>query len=152
MGLTLLDTSAVVGYVDSSDAFHHDAVEQIEACVRGGSGLALSVVSWTELLHGAFRGHRDDAVVRDFVDDFGVRLLSVDPIVAEWAAVLQARHAASATASAPRKLRTPDALILASAEVASGVERVVGADASWVTVTGLSVEVVQLRSGALSEP
>jgi predicted nucleic acid-binding protein len=135
VGLTLLDSSAVVAYLTASDTLHEDAVEAIERSVGAGARPVVSAVTWTELLHGARRQYRSEAVIREFAEDFGVQILPVDASVAERAASLQAgqRH--------PRRLRTPDALVLATAEVVDDVDLVVAGDERWTKVSGTTVPV-----------
>jgi hypothetical protein len=59
VGVALLDSSASIGYLDADDALHLDAVRTVEALLRGGSPLAISALSWAEILNGAHRGHHD---------------------------------------------------------------------------------------------
>ena len=134
MGLTLLDSSAAIAYIDRDDKLHSAAVTEIEAAVRGGSALAISAVSWAELLHGAFIGHHDESDFRELVADFGIAILPVDESVAERAAELQARFARSGPRGTRRKLRTPDALILATADLEPDLDAVIAGDDQWPTV------------------
>jgi len=148
VGVALLDSSALIGYLDADDDLHADAVETIEGLVRGGFSLAISAVSWAELLNGVRQGHHDERVVRGFVSDLGVSILPVDTAVAERAAVLQAQYASSGTRRERRRLRTPDALILATAAVSDDIEVVVCGDAKWSSVRGLGAEIGPLVSGS----
>ena len=144
MGVALLDSSALIGYLDADDDLHASAVRAIEELVRGGSTLAICAVSWAELLNGIHQGHHDERIVRGFVADFGVAILPVDVAVAERAAELQAQHAGSGARRERRRLRTPDALILAAA-VSDGIESVVCGDAKWPGVRGIDAKVSLLR-------
>lgn len=146
MGLTLLDSSAAIAYLDSDDSLHSSAAEAIEGAVRDGDGLALSAVSWAEMLNGAYGGHHDEAHVREFMADFGVLILSVDEDVAERAAGLQHEfRRAGNTRESERKLRTPDALILATADVEPEVRQVIGGDDKWSKLRGLRAHVELIR-------
>jgi predicted nucleic acid-binding protein len=107
VGVALLDSSALIGYLDADDDLHASAVEAVEGLLRGGSTLAISAVSWAELLNGVHQGHHDQHIVRGFVDDSGVSILPVDAAVAERAAALQAQHAASSARRDRRRLRPP---------------------------------------------
>lgn len=142
MGLAILDSSTVVGYLDADDLLHDEAVAQVEAALRAGTTLAISTISWAELLHGAALGHREEAAVRDFVTDFGVAIVAVDAAVAERAAALQVAYA-----KRPRggRLKTPDALILASADLDADVERVVCGDDQWPKVPGVRPRIALIR-------
>ncbi len=142
MVVVLIDTSAIVGYLDPDDALHSAAVEAIDGSLIGGARAAMSAVSWAELLHGAWLGHADEAHIRDFVADLSIAILPVDDVIAERAAMLQAAQ------RPPRRLRTPDALILATAEVREEIELVVGGDDRWPKVAGTSVDIWLLREDA----
>ena len=95
MGVALLDTSAVIGFLDRGDAFHRDAVTQIEELLRAGTRLAISAITWSETLSGALQGHQPEDAVREFLEDFSIAALAVDQAVAEQAAALQAAYAAA---------------------------------------------------------
>src|SRR5258707_7945213 len=95
MGLTLLYSSVLIAYLDRDDTLHEGSAQAIESALRSGSGLAISVVSWAEILNGAKQGHHDEGAVREFVADFGVEILPVTTAIAEHAARLQAGYAAS---------------------------------------------------------
>lgn len=138
MGLALLDSSAVIGYIDAGDALHVDAVEAIEATVRSGTSLALSVISWSELLHGAVLGHHPEDAVRDFVEDFGVEVLGANLDTAEHAAALQDAYHKTSKRGESRKLRTPDALILATYRQYASVDSIICGDGKWSKVPGIN--------------
>lgn len=145
MGLAVLDSSTVIGYLDAEDLLHAEASAAIEATMRSGTSLALSAVTWTELLHGAFLGYRDETAVREFAVDFGVEILSIDAAIAERAAGLQAAYASRARGSQPRRLKTPDALILATADLDADVELVICGDEQWPKIGGLRPRVKLIR-------
>jgi predicted nucleic acid-binding protein len=142
MGLTLLDSSVLIAYLDRDDTLHEGAAEAIESALRSGSGLAISAVSWTEILNGAKQGHHDEDAIREVVADFGVEILPVTTVVAEQAARLQAGYAASGSRRRDKpRLRTPDALILATGEVFADVEQVLSGEPKWAKVPGLATPV-----------
>ncbi len=142
MGVALLDSSAFVGYLDVDDALHADAVEGL---LRGGSSLAISAVSWAEILNGVNQEHHEEEVARGFVRDFGVAIPSVGAEVAETAASLQAGYARTGRGRDRPKLRTPDALILATAAFYADIDTVVGCDRKWMNVPDLQASVLLLR-------
>ena len=145
MGLALLDSSTVIGYLDADDLLHPQAAAAIEDTLRTGTGLALCAVTWAELLRGALLGYRDETAVREFVEDFGVAILAVDRAVAERAAGLQANYAARAKEGESRRLKTPDALILATADLNAAVESVTCGDDKWPKIRGLRPHVNLVR-------
>jgi predicted nucleic acid-binding protein len=142
MGLAVVDSSTVVGYLDSDDLLHEDAVAKVEATLKVGTGLAISAITWAELLHGAALRHREEAAVRDFVGDFGVRIASVDAAVAERAAALQGAYARRSRGG---RLKTPDALILATADLDASVEQVICGDDQWRKVPNIRPSITLIR-------
>lgn len=143
--VALLDSSALAGYLDRDDALHGDATLAIEGLLRGGSSLVISAVSWAEILNGAHQERHEQAEIRGFVRNFGVAIVPVDAAVAESAAALQAAYARSDRRREAARLRTPDALILATATVHDYIDTVVGGDSKWTRVPGVNAEVVLLR-------
>jgi predicted nucleic acid-binding protein len=145
VGVALLDSSAFVGYLDVGDGLHADASDAVESLLRRGSSLAISAVTWAEILNGVYQDHHDEEVVRDFVRDFGVAIITVDVDVAETAAALQAGYARTGRRGDKPKLRTPDALILATATLYSDIDTVVGGDSKWRNVPDVTAGIVLLR-------
>jgi predicted nucleic acid-binding protein len=145
VGIALLDSSAVIAYLYSDDRLHDDAVDAIETAVRAGSALAISAVSWAQLLNGADIGHREQKVLRAFVVEMGVDVHTVDADVAERAADLQGAYARTGRGrDRPRRL-TPDALILAGAVVHPDVDTIICGDAKWPKVPGITARIRLLR-------
>ncbi len=146
MAVALLDSSASIAYLDADDALHLDAVDAVEGAIRSGSPLAISAVSWAEILNGAYQGHHDVGTVRGFVADLGVAILAVDVDVAERAAWLQAEYAGTRRGGTEiPKLRTPDALILATAALYGDIDTVVCGESKWSRVPGVDADMVVLR-------
>lgn len=148
MGVVLLDSSAVVGFLQPDDALHDAAYAAVGRAVRAGDYLAISAVTWTEILTGAALGHREEQTVRGFVADFSIEIAPVDTAVAECAARIRGRHV-ERTAGGRRRstISPPDALILATADVLPGVDRVMGGDARWARVCrSLDASFVQLHN------
>ncbi len=144
MAVALLDSSAVVAYLVEGDALHAGAVEAIESALRAGVSPAVSAVTWSEVLHGALLGYFPEAAVRELAADFGIAVVPVDIHVAEQAARLQKGYRETSKG----RLRTPDALILATSVVHPGVERVICGDDKWTKVPGVPAEVVLLAGRA----
>ncbi len=123
MGLTFLDTSAVVGFLDGDDALHPAARAAILGALRDGERLGVSIISWAEGLAGVRLGHHDERALRAFRLDLALEVVALDEPTAERAADLRVAG-----------LRLPDALVLASAEQA-GATRVVTGDRRWTTAS-----------------
>ncbi len=127
----VLDSDAVVAFLDRADALHDAADAAIRELVREERLLA-SVVTYAEVLTGARLGHHDERHVKGFFADLVSAVLSVDVAIADRAADLRAGSKA---------LRMPDALILATAETDPGVDFVLTGDARLARVSGLECSV-----------
>ncbi len=129
MGIALLDSNTVMGFLDAVDLLHAVA----DRAVREAAAehlLAVSVVTVAELLTGAKLGHHEDRLVRSFFARSIARRMPLDEPAAERAAELRA---------ADRTLRMPDALILATADLNADVA--ITGDRQWLKANGLSCEV-----------
>jgi predicted nucleic acid-binding protein len=132
VGVALLDSSVVAAFLDGDDALH-DAADAALRSVAREHLLAISTVTIAELLAGAKLGHHDEAIMRRFFAEIVGSRLPVDEAVAVRAAELR---------GANRALRTPDALILATADLHADV--VVTGDAQWAKVRGIGCAVLAL--------
>jgi predicted nucleic acid-binding protein len=145
VAVALVDSSAIIAYLVEDDALHASAVTTIESAMRAGKSLAMSAVTWSETLHGALLGYFPESALREFVEDFGIEILAVDAAVAEHAAALQKAYR-NTTRKEPRpKLRTPDALILATSLIHPEIDTVIGGDEKWTKVPGLAAEIARLQ-------
>ncbi|HET6508618.1 MAG TPA: PIN domain-containing protein [Baekduia sp.] len=149
MAVALLDSSAVIAYIDRGDSLHDDAASAIESAVRAGSLLAISVIAWSELLHGAVLGHHPEEAIREFAHDFGVDIVDVDRDTAEHAIALQAAYNATGRKREQRKLRTPDALILATHQQHAEIDQVICGDVQWTKVPGIEPGAITLLTDRL---
>jgi predicted nucleic acid-binding protein len=132
MGVTLLDSAVIAGFLRREDALHGESRSAIRAAAADGT-LVASVVTFAELLSGARLGHHDEQVVRGFFHDLIATVVPFTPDLADRVAALRAEH---------RSLRLPDAIILATGE--RQADRIVTADRRWGTVTGLARPVTVL--------
>lgn len=103
----VLDSAAIVGFLDRDDALHPTAAGAIGELITE-QRLLVSAVTFAEVLTGALLMHHDEALVRGFFTDLIAEVMPVDVATAERAAKLRACH---------RSLRMPDALILAAADL-----------------------------------
>lgn len=127
----VLDSAAVVAFLDQDDALHGAADAAIRKLIPGHRFFA-SAVTFAEVLMGAHLQHHDEEVVRGFFDDLIAAILPVETATAERAARLRADHKA---------LRMPDALILAAADAHPDVDAILTGDAGFKAVRGLSCRV-----------
>jgi predicted nucleic acid-binding protein len=120
MGLTLVDSSVVVGFLDPGDPHHEAATSAFSRA--GPDDLAVSAITLAEVLVGAIRaGDEPHRLVRGFFADAVARIEPVDEGIAAAAAALRAQG---------RRLRLPDALVIATGE-SIAAERIMTADAGW---------------------
>lgn len=131
----VLDSDAVVAFLDRADALHHAA----DAAIRdllGRDRLFVSAVTYAEVLTGARLGRQDEQRVKGFFADLVSEVLPVEADVADRAADLRSRRSS---------LRMPDALILATADLRSEVDVLVTGDREAAKVSGLNLTIQQLR-------
>jgi len=131
----VLDSGAVVGFLDRQDALHEAADAAVRELVRGQRLLA-SAVTYAEVLTGARLGHHSEDDVAGFFAGLLSGVLPVDVAVADKAAHLRARA---------KSLRMPDALILATAEIDPDVDLIVTGDRQLTKISGLDIDVRLLR-------
>lgn len=132
----VLDSDAVIGFLDRNDALHAAADKAIRDLV-GKERLLVSVVTYAEVLTGARLGHHDERQVKGFFSDLISDVLPVDMNVGEMAADLRSRH---------KSLRMPDAMILATAQIHPDVKLVVTGDLQATRVASLGLKVRLLGS------
>jgi predicted nucleic acid-binding protein len=131
----VLDSDAVIGFLDRRDALHEAADAAIRELVREAP-LTVSAVTYAEVLTGVRLGHHAEEPGRGFFADLISAVHSVDVVVADRAAELRA---------ASKALRMPDALILATAETDPEVDLLVTGDAGLTKVPGFGCAVRLLR-------
>ena len=69
MGLILLDSTVIVGFLDADDALHEVTVAKFKKIV-GSHPLAASVISYAEVMTGVSLGHHPKENVDGFFDAF----------------------------------------------------------------------------------
>ncbi|HVT00128.1 MAG TPA: PIN domain-containing protein [Solirubrobacterales bacterium] len=131
----VLDSAAIVAFLDRDDALHEAAAEAIGEHITEEPLLA-SVVSFAEVLTGAHLLHHDEALVRGFFADLVAEILSVEVGTAERAAELR---------SANKSLRMPDALIAATADGHPDADLLLTGDSDLAAVHDLGCRVRLLR-------
>jgi predicted nucleic acid-binding protein len=136
VGLILLDSTVIVGFLDADDALHEATVARFKE-VLSSHPLVASVISYAEVMTGVSLGHHPKEKVVGFFDALIRSLLPVDRAVAARAATLRGKR---------RSLSMPDALILATADLQPEVEAVLCADGDWPKVKGLSCRVELLKA------
>ena len=146
MGLTLLDSSVISALLNSRDVLHEAALAALEREARERQHFAASAVTWSEVLTGAQLIHGSDRPVHAFADDARLAILEADRAVAEEAARLRIAHSRR---NGGGRLRTADALILATGATHPDVDRIVAADAQWAKVRITGGKVIVIRAGGV---
>jgi predicted nucleic acid-binding protein len=123
----VLDSDAVVGFIDSADELHESADAAIRA-LAAAQRLVVSVVTYAEVVTGARIGHHDLDAVTGFFTDVISRIVPVDAEIADRASELRAET---------RSLRMPDALIVATAELDPEVATLLTGDRAVGKLRGL---------------
>jgi len=143
VALTVLDAGIIIGVLDERDPHHVAAADAIRRAVERDDALAVPASAYAECLVSPARSGRDamrevDAFLADLAAD-------VEPVtrqIASHAAQLRARHG--------KRLRLPDALVLATA-LHLDADRVVTTDAGWPRA-GVTVEVVRPPGPVRGQP
>lgn len=123
MDLTVLDAGIVIAILDASDSHHAAARSALAARVLEGDGLILPASAYAEVLV-APQGQGESAVqaVDAFLDALPATIQPVTPEIARIASGLRAEHG--------RRLRLPDALVVATA-IQLHAGRVLTTDSRW---------------------
>lgn len=107
MTAILVDTNILAGLLDPDDALHEASAAAIQELDQGPARFLLSAISWSEALTGVLRHDPGKEELLTSMRDIAFhKVIPVDGEIASLAARLRAEHPA---------LRTPDALIIASA-------------------------------------
>ncbi len=105
MGTLILDASVLIGLLDTADAHHSQAVDDVEAADVADEKLLVPASAYSEALVSFARARRiRDA--RDAIAAMGIAVTPMTSRIAETAAELRAAH---------DRLRLPDAIVLATA-------------------------------------
>ena len=127
----VLDSDAVVGFLDVADALHAVA----DAAIRDlatQQRIIVSVITYAEVLTGARIGHHKVDHVAGFFADVVSRIVPVEVEIADRASELRAKAKA---------LRMPDALIVATAELDPEVDSLLTGDGEIAKLPGLRCDV-----------
>ncbi len=134
----VLDSDALVGFLDRSDALH----EAADAAVRelaAKQPILVSVITYAEVTTGAKLGHHDERRVSGFFAEVVSGVIPVSVEIADRAAELRSRA---------KSLKLPDALIVASAESEPEVELLLSGDRDLAKLRGLRCDVRLLSAAA----
>ncbi len=134
MGLTVVDAGIIIGVLDAADLHHRAAVQLLSTVTGEGDQIAVPASAYAEALVGpARRGPSGPRAVDDFLADLAAE---VEPITRQSAA-----RAAELRATHGRRLKLPDALVMAIA-MHLKADRVLTTDRRWPM---LPVKVVVAR-------
>jgi predicted nucleic acid-binding protein len=110
VGPLILDASVLIGLLDTADAHHGRAVEDVEAADRTRRPMLIPASAYSEALVAFARENRVGAA-REAIAAMGMKVAPLTATIAEQAAELRARH---------ERLRLPDAIVLACARELDG--------------------------------
>jgi predicted nucleic acid-binding protein len=110
VGALVLDASVLIGLLDSADAHHSQAVEDVERADQAGRQIQAPASAYSEALVAFARAGRMQEA-RKAIAAMGITITPLTATMAERAAVLRADHG---------HLRLPDAMVLACAEDLAG--------------------------------
>jgi len=110
VGALILDASVLIGLLDTADAHHEPAVEQVQAADLARRSLITPASAYSEALVAFARADRVGEA-REAIAAMGITVHAITASVAERAAELRAQH---------ERLRLPDALVLATARELGG--------------------------------
>jgi predicted nucleic acid-binding protein len=104
VGPLILDASVLIGLLDTADAHHRQAVDDVEAADLAGERLLTPASAYSEALVSFARARRTSDA-RDAIAAIGISVTPMTSPIAEQAAELRAAH---------DRLRLPDAIVLAT--------------------------------------
>ena len=132
MGLVHLDAGVVIGFLDADDAHHEASRFVLASAVEDAHTIAIAASVLAECLVGpARRGEQAMATVRAVIERVPMTVIDLGPEIATRAAVLRSQH---------RRLRLPDALVIATA-AESDAERLVTTDRRWPAASDMNLNV-----------
>jgi len=106
VGTLILGASVLIGLLDSADAHHAQAVDDVERADQAGDALLVPASAYSEALVAFARAGRLPEA-RDAVAAMGIVITPLTAAIAERAAAARATHG---------RLRLPDAMVLACAQ------------------------------------
>lgn len=131
MGLTVLDAGVLIGFLDAGDLHHGAARKALGSARERGDRLAAPASAVAETMVGpARRGPDALATVEEFLERLPVEVVPLDLAVARVAAELSAAHG--------KRLRLPDALVVATARCAQA-DALVTTDRGWPAESDLGL-------------
>jgi predicted nucleic acid-binding protein len=110
VGRLILDASVLIGLLDSADAHHDRAVEEVAAADVAEREIVTPASAYSEALVAFARAGRI-ADAREAIASMGIAVWPMTASVAERSAELRSEH---------ERLRLPDAIVLATAQELDG--------------------------------
>ncbi|HEX9823600.1 MAG TPA: type II toxin-antitoxin system VapC family toxin [Actinomycetota bacterium] len=122
MGLSVLDSSVIIAFRDSTDRHHAASVSLLKE-TAASDALVVPVIVYAEVLVGAIRKGRSQAATAERFFRDATRLEPATPDIARTAARIRAQHG----------VRLPDALVIATG-VELEADQILTADSRWKRV------------------
>jgi predicted nucleic acid-binding protein len=110
VALTVVDAGVVIGFLNSADAHHDGARLALASMTARGDDLAIPASALAECLVDPIRrGEEELAIAYGMIRQFAIAVVPLDATIAEAAARVRASHGA--------RIRLPDAVVIATAQV-----------------------------------
>jgi predicted nucleic acid-binding protein len=123
MGLIVVDAGVIIAVLDATDTHHANARWSLAEFRARSDDLILPATVYAEVMVGALAaGASAAATLDEFIDALPARIEPVTRDIARAAGGLRAEHG--------RRLRLPDALVIATAIVLRA-DRVITTDSKW---------------------
>jgi predicted nucleic acid-binding protein len=133
MGLIVLDAGPIIAVLNSLDAHHGASQAALKGARLNGHSFVVPASVYAEILVDPFRaGDRAATEVDRFLGALSAAIEPASPAIAKAAARLRARH---------NRLRLPDALAIATAELVKA-EAILTTDARWPRIQGVEIRVL----------
>jgi predicted nucleic acid-binding protein len=137
VGTLILDASVLIGLLDTADAHHSRAVDDVEAADLASERLLAPASAYSEALVSFARARRTDEA-RDAITAMGISVTPMTGPVAESAAELSAAH---------DRLRLPDAIVLATARELHARLLTYDDDLAKIAPRGITADEIAHRDG-----
>ena len=131
MGLIHLDAGVIIGLLNADDDHHGSASAALARAQHDRDRFAMAASAFADCLVGpARRGDRAVTVVEQLFERLPIEIVVLDAATAHTAATLRARH---------KRLRLPDALVIATA-IRGAADELITTDRGWPTKRALALD------------
>jgi predicted nucleic acid-binding protein len=137
VGLTVLDSGVVIGFLDGGDRFHRSATRALGEAFHEGA-LVLPMIAFAEIQVGLLLAGAEASFLATMCAGLAIDVAPLDVSVASRAARLRVGAMGDRRR---RQWRMPDALVVATA-LDAGASAILTTDRRWPAVDGPDVVVL----------